>query len=181
MKIVAKQKEFVGGVNYLPVGTHEVSIASIEDAVTNPPTVDDINADGDVVKVPLWNDVASQIKVTFDAIEGDGKHIEWYNTKGYKRYSELTEGQKKSNAYASRSFAGSSEDYAILKSTNMRIEDEERTAKCLEIIGELAYICGAESGEELEVKDLEGALLSLTLKANAQGKTRMHYVNKITA
>ena len=162
LTLTAKNKSFVAG-NFMTAGTHNVIMKTL--------SLEDTKND-------RWADATPGIKVEFRR-DDNALHTEWYHLKGYKKFSELTEKQQASNKFESRSSATGSEGYAVNIATGERVEDTDRTDKCLDKLRELAGVAGYEEGTDFDVSDLEGKAVEITLHANSQGKTRVHYVNKI--
>ncbi len=148
------------GNSILAAGRHIVQIMSI--------TPDAAIADQEVVP---WKDDTPQAKVLFK--NKDGIFTEWLNLKAFKRFSELSAKDKASGKYVGVThpeFPG--EEYAMNKKTGHRVEDPERTATCMGIIGQLANAAGFEVDEEVTEDDLQGKTVGIVVKENANGKLR---------
>jgi len=105
-----------------------------------------------------YNDVTEQIAVSLE--NAAGKFITmWLNTKGYKRFSQLTEKEVASGKFGNSSDDESVDGYAVDKKTGCRIEDEEKTASALSIIGKLAQDAGMAIGLELSLDELMDELV----------------------
>lgn len=158
MKITAKKV----GKGLLSVGYHDVQIDNVE--ITNSNASDE------------HDDVTLQVAVTFR--NDNGIITGWYNTKGFKKYDELTAAEK-----ASGNFDTTSTGYAIKLTKNKagkvikreRIEDAERTEKCLDILGKLATNAGFAVGEDVEVEELKGKEVGIKIEMNNSGQPRVIY------
>lgn len=140
---------------FLGAGTHLVSITEV--------VMDEAKGDGS------HKDLTPQLRIVFTG-EGGRKFTAWYNLKGYKKYDELTEAQKKSNK-----FAADNNGYAIDVKSRIRVENPENTAAAQSIVGRIGVECGIEEGDEFSPEDLVGKELGIKIEANEQGNLRVRY------
>lgn len=163
MKIEVKKKE-LGGL--LKAGDHQVTVteAGIVFSKEN----------------PNWTDLTPQLKVI--GKNEKGQITAWMNLRGYKNISDFDNGIAP-KGHEFRSFDDSSEKFLCKigkdgKAT--RVVSEERTAKLLENVGNLAFAIGFE--DELDSDDLEpltealyNAEVGVRVRENANGRTEAHY------
>jgi hypothetical protein len=141
LKITAKKRE---GAELLPKGRHQVTVHSISDAVAESEN---------------WTDPTEQVKIVYKEKDGNRYISDWLNLKGFKRMTDLTDKEKSSGKFEARSSETGDEEYAVNKKTGARVEDPERTEKCLSIFGEIMTSCGVEDGEERDFYSLVGSEL----------------------
>lgn len=131
MKITSK-KSTGGG---LPAGNYVgtiVSIASVKAAAKEG-----------------YVDPTDQFHIVLETEDGR-KQNHWLNVKGYMRYSDLSDAQKKSKKF----IAAGDEGYAVDKATKMRVISEKATEACENILNNFAFCAGVEEGEDVELDDL---------------------------
>lgn len=132
----------------LPAGFHQVVIKSIE------VTPERESEEGYIMD--------SQTCITYKSGNGVIKH--WYNNARFKRYVDLSDADKKSKKY----IAAGSEGYAVDKKTKRRLIDENDTS-CESIYANLAYACGIEEGEDIDIMDLVDSELVIEVANRAKG------------
>src|SRR3990167_7886449 len=136
-KILVKAKVFLGAL--LGIGEHRVVISEIAETVSKP-------SDN-------WEDQTPQIEVKFKDEKGSVL-THWFQLKGFMQQKDYPNG-KAPKGIAFRSSENGNENYAVDSATNERIEDEAKTATCLNIIGEFASDCGiAENTKITSTKQL---------------------------
>lgn len=140
---------------FLGAGTHLVTISEV--------IMDEAKGDGS------HKDLTPQLKVTF-VNSDDRKFTSWYNLKGFRKYDDLSEKEKKSNK-----FKADNNGYAIDVKTLIRLENAENTEAAQSIVGRIAVDCGIEEGEEFESSDLVGKELGIVIAENEQGNLRIKY------
>lgn len=123
----------------LAAGEHNVSIASVR--LTDP-----TKRTRRKEEYAFPEDPTPQAEFVFKNEEG--QFTEWMNLRGYKRFDELSENEKKSGKYISRN------DFAVVKATGKRVVSDEKTATARSIVSKLGWACGMEPGTEFGLDDL---------------------------
>ena len=137
-----------GASTLLGPGEHNVTIASV--SLTDP-----TKRNRRKEEYAFANDPTPQLEVVFKNEEG--QFTEWMNLRGYKRFDDLTENEKKSGKYISRN------DFAVVKATGKRVVSEEKTATARSIVSKLGWACGMEPGTEFGVDDLVDRELTIII------------------
>jgi hypothetical protein len=118
-------------------------------------------------------------QIAIDMQDAKGKFITlWLNTTGFKRYSELTEKELASGKFENSSIDPDIDGFAIDKKTGQRIEDEERTASALSIIGKLAKDAGLPDGMEASLEEVLQACVGREVGIHVEavnGKAKVRY------
>lgn len=140
---------------FLPEGKHIVSVHSIS------PDQPKESAD--------WKDRTPQLKVTFKEPKSGFQFSNWYNTKGYTKFEDLTTKQQQSGKYEARGDQG----YAVEIKTGMRVVSEENTEKAINIIANLGYACGFDADKQISVEDLHGKTCGITIGPNDRMNNRV--------
>lgn len=140
---------------FLGAGTHLVTIDEV--------IMDEAKGDGS------HKDLTPQLKITFRG-DNDRKFTAWYNLKGYRKYDELSEKEKKSNK-----FKADNSGYAIDAKSLIRLENVENTKAAQSIVGRVALDCGFDENVEFEAEDLAGKELGIVIAENEQGNLRIKF------
>lgn len=162
MKTTFKSTAKVIKGGFFATGEHKVMISSI---------IPDVPS-----KAPgmPWTDLHQQLKVTFKNEEG--VQSKWYQLAGYKSAVDFADGVAPEGHEFVSSEAGIARDkpenYLINSETGERVESVEKTAKCMQIIGELANDAGLAEGEEFGIEDLLGREIGIVIKDNEIAYTK---------
>ena len=116
-----------------------------------------------------YKDRTPQLEVEFR--KGDKSLKAWLNLKGFKRYDDLSDADKKSGKFEARGPFG----YAVDIAKDSRIEDPDKTASAESIIQKLGNDCGIPTGKAFEENDLLGMEVGIMVKKNEQGQLRVAY------
>ena len=168
--------------NFLSEGKHIVTIKAVAPALPQ----------GEAA----WSDKTPQLKVTFAKLSQ--MFSNWYNTLGYKKFSELTQKEQQSGKFE----AVGEDGYAMLKSNKTRVIDAVfevngkrveaptrakydelmaaghplvggRTLDALNIISKLAFDSGVSEGENFTEGDLIGRTVGITIGDNERSNSRV--------
>lgn len=105
-----------------------------------------------------YTDRTPQLAVTFK--KGNDQQTSWYNLKGFK--------------------VDSNGDF-ILDESGARIEDPEKTAGCMTILGKLAYACGCNEGEDIDTDMLVGKTVKIVVAQEGIKTPYVKYVQRPTS
>lgn len=129
-------------------GSHSVTIAEVSPSMP---------------KGQAFNDPTPQLKIVYK--DANGKQFtEWYNTKGYQRYEDLSAKDKQSSLF------GSNKGYAVVLATGARVEDPARTESALNILNKVGHDAGIEAGKTFQPIDLIGRKLVIQIGASNDGE-----------
>lgn len=137
-----------GAATLLAAGEHNVLVAS---AILTDPTKRTRRKE----EYAFPEDPTPQIEMLFK--NDEGQFTEWMNLRGYKRFDELTDNEKKSGKYISRN------DFAVVKATGKRVVSDEKTATARSIVSKLGWACGFEPGDEFTLADLIDRELTIVI------------------
>lgn len=96
--------------------------------------------------LPDYADATEQLACVFISEEGQGSIVHRYNGAGYVKFAELSEKQKQSGKFTEI------DGYACIKKGQdfVRIEDEEKTKACANIMSQMFDAFGLEAGSGME-------------------------------
>lgn len=130
--------------NLLPTGEHVVRIIRMEET----DSFSQFNGEAKL-KLPAWKDATPQLAITVVAAEEDksGGLTHRFNGRGYVRYDDLSDKQKKSGDYEDHDgYACTLNEDGLL----VRIISEENTKSCANILNQFAAAVGIKEGTSLE-------------------------------
>lgn len=168
--------DFFGGfkvskpeVNVLTAGIHNVCISKVLPTDASHKYSGELKDD-----VKPWVDKHYQLAVTYTSVDGKGVITDRLNTRGFTRFDELTEADRKSGKYENI------EGYACIttKAGLERVDSVERTNQCKNIINKLAFAAGLKEEENL-IEGFEAAIaekrqLTITVSSDTyEGKDQL--------
>lgn len=121
-----------------------------------------------------FEDPTPQLKTVFKCITTGKIFSEWYNTRGYVRFKELSEVDKNSNRFTAK------DGYAIDKTTGHRLIDSKRTEQALGIINKLGADAGIPLKTEFTEDDLIGRQVAIVIGPDERMNLRVKSTRKVT-
>lgn len=157
MNVTAKKREIGLLAKGFHVGTIEsIILTEIESAAC---------------KAGDYTDATPQLEITLKTEKGSTKH--WLFLKGYEKFDEFTKNMSPKERAKYR--PAGDKNYAVSVVTGQRIESEEETAKCMDILGNFASSAGVEDGQEVDVLSLAGSEIGFFIGEGNNGGNRVKY------
>jgi len=123
----------------LPTGLHVVYVESVQETLAP-----------EKIKAP-WDDVTPQLAIRFK--NNDGFVTMWLNTVGYMTKQDYIE-VPDNVVFKMHPF--SKVWYAVDPRTNRRVLSKEKTKVCNIMLQRLAYSCGFDMGDSIDIMDIVG-------------------------
>lgn len=135
----AEPTGFGDGVDKLPAGRQDVTIKQVYYTTDHYKTLKTAEKKA---TLPAWSDETDQLAIVFQ--NKNGVDVRRFNGAGFVRFDEMSEKERKG-------FIRLGDDgYAVNDQTKERLEDEERTAKCMRIVDQFFDACGLPVGSDPE-------------------------------
>lgn len=126
-------------------------------------TIEEISLSTPKYENSVFKDKHDQIKTVFIDENTGMQHTEWFNTKGFARYEDLAEADKRSGKFEDVS------GFAVNKSTGLRVIDPQRTKSAMSIFAKLGLDCGVPKGETFKPAELVGESVVIIIGEDTYG------------